>query len=87
MSGRIRKEWIIMNKKELSEIKKIYSKKDCCIRQMAGCYINAEKEILSTFNKLFLNLPEEEFYKYLELLKKGLTGTIDNHTLYGDLLR
>lgn len=87
MSGRIRKEWIIMNKKELSEIKKIYSKKDCCIRQMAGCYINAKKEILSTFNKLFLNLPEEEFYKYLELLKKGLTGTIGKNIITLDFTK
>ena len=64
-----------MTKKELNEIKKLY-KKDNSIRNIAGCYVNAEKEIISTFQKTFLNIDEDEFYKYLSLFKKGLSGTI-----------
>lgn len=74
-----------MTKKELSEIKKLYAQKDCSIRQMAGAYINADGEILSTFGKTFLNLPDEEIYKYLEMLKKGLTGTLGKNIVTMDL--
>lgn len=64
-----------MTKKELKEIKKLYNK-DNSIRNIAGCYVNAEKEIISTFCKTFLNIDESEFYKYLELFKKGFSGNI-----------
>lgn len=74
-----------MNKREVAEIKKLYGKDHCSIRQMAGCYINADGEILSTFDKTFLNLPDEEIYKYLELLKKGLSGKVGKNLVTMDL--
>ena len=64
-----------MTKKELNEIKKLYNK-DSSIRTIAGCYVNAEKEIISMFKKTFLNIDDDEIYKYLELLKKGLSGNV-----------
>jgi len=64
-----------VNKKEIGEIKKLYTK-DNSIRTLAGCYVNAEGEIISTFKKTFLNIEETEIFKYLELFKKGLSGNI-----------
>lgn len=64
-----------MNKLEISEIKKQYGIKTCNVSRIAGCYVNGEKEIKATFNKNFLSLPEEEIFKYLEIFKKGLTGS------------
>lgn len=48
---------------------------------MCGCYVNANKEILVNFNEMFLNLKEEEFYKYLEVAKKTLSGTLGNNLI------
>ena len=43
--------------------------------------MNAEKETVLTFHETFLNLDEEEFYKYLEVAKKTLSGTLGNNLL------
>lgn len=64
-----------MNKKEVSEIKKLY-KADGNIRTLAGCYVNGEGNIISTFNKTFLNIEDDEIYKYLELFRKSFSGSI-----------
>ena len=39
------------------------------------------KEIVVTFDETFLNLEDEEFYKYLEIAKKTLSGTLGNNLL------
>lgn len=65
-----------MIKAEVSEVKKLYGKKDCTIDRIAGCYINADQEILSTFSEHFLNKEENEIFKYLEIFKQGLSGKI-----------
>lgn len=65
-----------MNKKEIAEIKKQYSIKNCAIPRMALGYFNGDKELKCTWSGNFLNLPEEEMIKYLDILKKGLSGTI-----------
>jgi hypothetical protein len=48
---------------------------------MCGCYVNSDKEILVNFQETFLNLEEEEFYKYLELAKKVLSGSVGNNLI------
>lgn len=60
-----------MNKKEVAEIKRRFKQSATTITRLCGCYVNAEKEKVLTFNKNFLNLPDEEFYKYLEIAKKN----------------
>ncbi|MCR5214741.1 MAG: DUF4317 domain-containing protein [Eubacterium sp.] len=65
-----------MIKKEINEIKALFdSVQDCGILKLAGCYVNAEKEKVKTFNDSFYNIPEEEMYKYLEIFRKTLSGT------------
>lgn len=70
-----------MQRKDLLELKKRFKKEECTIFRMAGCYVNAQKEKVVTLNEMFPNLPEEEFFKYLEIAKKTLSGTLGNNLL------
>lgn len=70
-----------MNKRDLLEIKKRFKKESCTIRRMAGCYVDANREKVLKLNETFLNLDEEEFYKFLEIAKKTMAGTIGNNIL------
>ncbi|MCD8299783.1 MAG: DUF4317 domain-containing protein [Clostridiales bacterium] len=70
-----------MNKYEVSEIKKLFTKERSCITRLAGCYANAEKEKVLQFKESFLSLPEEEMYKYLDIFRKALSGTIGKNLL------
>ncbi len=70
-----------MNKKEIAEIKKTFTKERCCINRLCGCYVNAEKEKVLTFREAFLSLPDEEMYKYLDIFRKALSGTIGKNLL------
>ncbi len=65
-----------MNKKEINEIKSLFDTvQDAGIRRLAGCYVNGEKQKVKTFVDAFLNLPEEEMYKYLEIFRRTFSGT------------
>ncbi|MCR5221988.1 MAG: DUF4317 domain-containing protein [Lachnospiraceae bacterium] len=65
-----------MNKKEISEIKKQFTESRCSISKICGCYVDSEKKIKTTFSQPFLTLDTEEMFKYFELLRKSLSGTI-----------
>ncbi|MDD3660927.1 MAG: DUF4317 family protein, partial [Lachnospiraceae bacterium] len=71
-----------MKKREVMELKKRLSKNGCTFTKMCGCYVNAHKEIQLTISETFLNLEEEEFYKYLEIAKKTLSGTVGNNLIH-----
>ena len=68
-------EEIKLTKKEIAEIRKTIKAEGGCTHRIAGCYVSAEREQRMTFEGMFGNLPEEEVYKYVYILKKGLTGT------------
>ncbi len=70
-----------MNKKDILELKRRMKKTHCTFTRMCGCYVNAEKEIVLTFNENFLNLEEDELHKYLEIAAKTLSGTPGNNLL------
>lgn len=70
-----------MNKKDTLELKNRLKKTGCTFTKMCGCYVNSDKEILVNFQETFLNLEEEEFYKYLELAKKVLSGSVGNNLI------
>ena len=74
-----------MNKKEIMEIKRRFKKDSCTFTRMCGCYVNAEKNKVVNFGQTFLNLEEEEFYKYLEIAKKVLSGNVGNNLLTLDI--
>lgn len=74
-----------MNKKEVMEIKRRLKKEGCTFTRMCGCYVDAEKNKVVDFGQTFLNLEDEEFYKYLEIAKKVLSGNIGNNLLTLDI--
>lgn len=70
-----------MNKKDILELKRRLKKNDCTFTRMCGCYVDANKNVLLNFGDIFLTLDDDEFYKYLEIAKKVLSGTIGNNIL------
>ncbi|AQR90702.1 DUF4317 domain-containing protein [Clostridium saccharobutylicum] len=70
-----------MRKKDILELKRRLKKDECTFTKMCGCYVNGEKNIILNLKETFLNLREEEFFKYLEIARKTLSGTIGNNIL------
>lgn len=70
-----------MNKKDILELKRRFKKDACTFTRMCGCYVDADRNKVTTIGETFLNLEEEEFYKYLEITKKVLSGTVGNNIL------
>lgn len=70
-----------MNKKEIVEIKKQFSPANCAITRICGCYVDAEKEKRVELKEAFLSLPEEEMFKYFDIFKKNLSGTIGKNLI------
>ena len=70
-----------MKKKYVLELKRRLKKDECTFTRMCGCYVDSKKNIVLNIKETFLNLKEEEFFKYLEIAKKTLSGTIGNNIL------
>ena len=70
-----------MTKQEISEIKKLFTQKNCAITRICGCYVDGEKNKKAQIKEAFLALPEEEMFKYFEILRKSLSGTIGKNLL------
>lgn len=70
-----------MIKQEINEIKRLYTPSRCSITRICGCYVDGEKNKKADFKEAFLSLPEEEIYKYFELLRKALSGSIGKNLL------
>ena len=70
-----------MRKKDILELKKRFKKDHCTFTKMCGCYVNGEKNVLLKFRETFLNLEEDDYFKFLEIAKKVLSGTIGNNIL------
>ncbi len=70
-----------MKKKDILELKKRLKKDQCTFTRMCGCFVNAEKNIILELKETFLNLEEDDYFKYLEIAKKVLSGTVGNNIL------
>ena len=70
-----------MNKKDILELKRRFKKDACTFTRLCGCYVDADRNKVTSFGQTFLNLEDEEFYKYLEIAKKVLSGTVGNNLL------
>lgn len=65
-----------MNKKKIAEIKKRFTKTKCSFTRLCGCYVDADKQKRMTLKEAFLGLPEEEMFKYIDIFRKTLSGSI-----------
>ena len=70
-----------MKKKEVLELKRRFKKEAATFTRVCGCYVDGNHNKVCKFGNTFLNLEEDEFYKYLEIANKALSGTIGNNLL------
>ncbi|MDO4272921.1 MAG: DUF4317 domain-containing protein [Eubacteriales bacterium] len=70
-----------MNKKEITEIKKQFKPESCAITRICGCYVDAEKNKKTELKEAFLSLSEEEMFKYFDIFRKTLSGTIGKNLI------
>ena len=70
-----------MIKKEISEIKRQFTPSNCSITRICGCYVDGEKNKKTEFKEAFLSLPEDDMFKYFEILRKNLSGTLGKNLL------
>ena len=68
-----------MNIKEIKEIKRLYTKDRCSASRLCGCYVNGEKEKVATFTGSFLSFEDAELFKYMEIFKKCLSGSLEKN--------
>ena len=70
-----------MNKKEVLEIRKQFTPANCAITRICGCYVDHEKTKRLESKEAFLSLPEEEAFKYFDIFKKTLSGSLGKNLL------
>ena len=70
-----------MNKKEISEIKKLLTPEHAVITRICGCYVDGEKEIKFTSKDAFHSLSEEEAFKYFDIFRHTLSGTLGKNLM------
>ncbi|MGL5436985.1 MAG: DUF4317 domain-containing protein [Lachnospiraceae bacterium] len=70
-----------MIKKEISEIKRLFTPANSSITRICGCYVDGEKNKKTQFKEAFMSLPEDDMFKYFDILRKSLSGTLGKNLL------
>ena len=70
-----------MNEKEIGEIRRHIRRDRSNMTAIYGCYVNGQKEIISTFRQPVGIMPENEAEKYFGVLKRTLSGTIGKNLI------
>ncbi|MCI8422822.1 MAG: DUF4317 domain-containing protein [Lawsonibacter sp.] len=70
-----------MNQKELAELRRRFRPDKSAISRVYGCYVNSAKQIVSDLDESLGMMPEEEAEKYLNLLKKSLSGGLGKNLI------
>ena len=73
-----------MNRKEVGEIRRRIRPEHNNIHYIYGCYVNAEKAIVSSFEESVALMSEEEREKYFALLRKSLSGALGRNLMQLD---
>ena len=68
-------------KRDVLELRRRMTKKGCTIDRLCGCYVDGGKNVVLKFNESFSDLPEEEYYKYLDIAKKAMSGSLNSNLL------
>lgn len=69
-----------MEKSEVLEIKKTLAlKKKCSIESVMTVLVDENKNIVNTVSNSLYSLSEEDAFKYLDLMKKAMSGKIDKN--------
>lgn len=70
-----------MNKKDVLEIRKQFTPENCTITRICGCYVDHEKVKKLELKKAFLSIPEEEAFKYFDIFRQALSGTVGKNLI------
>lgn len=71
-----------MNQKELGELRRRFRPEKSAVSRVYGCYVNgSSREIISYLDESLGNMPQEEAEKYLNLLKKSLSGALGKNLI------
>ena len=70
-----------MNDKEIGEIRRHLRRDRSNITTLYGCYVNENKEIISSFSQSTGMMPENESDKYYALLRRSLSGSIGKNLI------
>lgn len=70
-----------MDKREINELRKLFTLEKSGISKIVGCYVNGDKVKLANIDEFFGVLPEEEQHKYFEILRKTLSGQTGKNLL------
>lgn len=81
LSTGVTHERVIMNEKEIGEIRRRVRRDRSNMTAIYGCYVNGQKEIVSEFRQSTGIMPENEAEKYFGLLKRVLSGTLGKNLL------
>ena len=70
-----------MNLKEVSELRRRFRMDRNAISRIYGCFVNSSREIVSYIDESIGILPQDEAEKYLNLLKKTLSGKLGKNLI------
>lgn len=71
----------MINVKDIQELKRRLTKERCSIRKLYGCYMDFDEGLIMDFDDKFLNLPDELFYKYLDIADTVLSKRVNDKML------
>ena len=67
--------------KEIGEIRRHLRRERSNITALYGCYVNENKEVISSFRQSTGMMPENESDKYFALLRRTLSGSIGKNLI------
>ena len=70
-----------MNQREIGELRRRFKPEKNAIGHIYGCYVGSRKELISDLDEPLSLMPLEEAEKYLGLLKKALSGTLEKNLI------
>lgn len=70
-----------MNQKEIAELRRRFQPEKNAIGRIYGCYVNSRREVISYIEGSLGAMPQEEAGKYLELLRRTLSGTLGKNLI------
>ncbi|MCR4716969.1 MAG: DUF4317 domain-containing protein [Lachnospiraceae bacterium] len=70
-----------MNRKEVNEIKKLYTLEDSPISRICGCFVDTDKNKKVDEKNAFVMLEDEAKHKYFDIFKKTLSGAIGRNLI------
>ncbi len=70
-----------MNQREVRELKRRFRPDKNAISRIYGCFVDPNRRIISYLDESLGLMPEDEVEKYLNLLKKTLSGTLGKNLI------